>query len=462
MGNLGVAILTLKNARETAYGKAMWLTIIACDILPLDKNGVPEPPSGVSVYRSPEAKAGKRITLIPKFEDNAAAPIQDEDGKIIDRSKPDPNILGNTASDGVSRIFPSAFQSIAELASVLRHERVHFAQYTGAGRLSAENSTPGERELAAYKEEQRLMDEDILKFTQDAKARQKKRLAFMIAQKERQAKAERAKIDREKGKLIAEASIVSHSKGSLKEIMDGAAKLADMMAAAAKERHLMALKQVANLACSEASNSRLLDELRQGFDELHFLPATAYPPEAAPKVYSCGEYLLWGILDRLRNGGALDLKRLRYMAADTSFGIERSNRKPLPPIVIVIPAPQPPDATFPRRDLAMNLWELASVSCETPLKVTREFFAEMLVDFPDGSNYAKIRKNVEPGCTWELFSILSEKNVKHEALDYDWLGQKVAELKSPGGGSNGGQGGPSEPNRGSWPGNGPRLNPPKF
>lgn len=460
VGNLYVKIQDLKKERQTANDKAIWLTINACGLLPTDKDGVPTPPEGVSVYRSPEAKAGKKITWIPRFEDADDFSVQDKDGNNIpERYKPGSNVFGNTASDGVSRIFPGAFTSVAELASIILHEKVHFEQNTTPG--LADKKTPGELEVLAYEEEKKLLEGGVLQFNPVAKARQQARLTVMIAQKTAQANAERAKVNRENGKRIDEFSILSHSKGDLKDIMDGAAKLAYMMAAAAKERHLIALYQLAYHACSEVSRSQPSDDLQLEFKELRFLPSTAYPPLSMTVSTACGENLHLELLEVLRNGGALDLISLKQGAA---MHQSRHNRlKPSPPIVPPVPtAPEPPGATIPGRTLAESLWDLAWVSCETPLKVTREFFAEKLVGFPDGSDYSKRFNNATPGCAKELYLILSDKNVKRDTVDFDWLGQKVTELKSPGGGSNGGQGGRSEPHRGSPPGNGPRLDPPDF
>ncbi len=105
--------LSLKEMREAPCRRALWLTIKAYGLLPFEGDK-PILPSGVSSLRSPEI--GKTITWVPVFEEKIPFTLQNAVGKISFTNVDLINTAGNTASDGVSRIFPEAFTSPAALA----------------------------------------------------------------------------------------------------------------------------------------------------------------------------------------------------------------------------------------------------------------------------------------------------------------------------------------------------------
>jgi len=108
------------NASIAAYRQALWLTIRAYDILPF-ADEIPIMDEGISVVASPEK--GKKIVWIPMEAEYGEYIVQDALGhRLRKRREIDERILGNTASDGVSRIFPSAFTSPGELALIINHE----------------------------------------------------------------------------------------------------------------------------------------------------------------------------------------------------------------------------------------------------------------------------------------------------------------------------------------------------
>ncbi|MEQ1919055.1 MAG: hypothetical protein ABL955_07635, partial [Elusimicrobiota bacterium] len=222
--SLDSALTRLNRDRKAAYEQAMWLTMRAYDIIPFADNE-PILDDGVSVLRSPEN--GKHITWIPIFDDVGPKPDQDEFGRNPGIRKVGPNIAGNTASDGVSRIFPGAFNSPAELASILVHEQLHVRQNTTPG--MGDTMTTAELEVEAYEEEERLLHDDVLGYSKDAIARQKKRLTEALDGKDGKpgkralAKAERAAADKHNGgKPLPERSLASHAEDEIKRLVSEA------------------------------------------------------------------------------------------------------------------------------------------------------------------------------------------------------------------------------------------------
>lgn len=217
----------LYDRRSTEYSQAMWLTIRAYDIIPFADN-FPILDEGVSVIRSPEK--GKKLTWIPVFDDFLGASVQDEFGNIVDFRYVDPRAAGNTASDGVTVMFPRAFDSPVELASYLIHEQFHFTQNTKSGNGDAK--TTAELEVAAYEEELRLVRDDILGFPEEIKTRQLARLNEVlngkkgekgkkgVLGKRAKAKQERAEADRNRGgQPLPERSYVSHHEDQIADLV---------------------------------------------------------------------------------------------------------------------------------------------------------------------------------------------------------------------------------------------------
>lgn len=200
------------------YEQAIWQTIRAYGILPFDQNGQPILPRGTSVLASPEKD--KPIAWIPVFEDIGIKPQQNEFGRTSPIRIVGTDVLGNTASDGVSRIHPGAFTSPAELASIINHEYRHFKQITTRG--EADVKTAAELEVEAYEEEKRLLDQNVLGFTSEEKDYQQGRLKDLIHKKTALAAKQRAAADRNGGSFRPEPSYPSHSQVDIDSLVEKA------------------------------------------------------------------------------------------------------------------------------------------------------------------------------------------------------------------------------------------------
>jgi hypothetical protein len=218
---LEIEIAALGKEQKNAAEQAMWLTARAYDIIAFADNE-PRLDAGVSVIRSPEKD--KRIAWLPVFEDIGVKPVQDEFGRIVGTKKILPKNAGNTASDGISRIFPGAFTSPVELASYLIHEQRHFKQITTKNVGDAK--TTAELEVEAYEEEQRLLTEDVLGYPPAISERQQIRLTGLLEGDSKgpgfrvKAKEERAAVDKTRGgRPLPERSLVSHSEDEINSLI---------------------------------------------------------------------------------------------------------------------------------------------------------------------------------------------------------------------------------------------------
>lgn len=144
-------IARLMKVRKNAAEQALWLTIRAFGIIPFVDN-LPMLDEGTSFLRSKEK--GKHIKWLPIFADTIELPLQDENGDPAGDRDANPNVVGNTASDGVSRILPEAFSSPEMLASIIIHEQRHFIQNITAG--EGDKKTTAELEVEAYEYEWRF------------------------------------------------------------------------------------------------------------------------------------------------------------------------------------------------------------------------------------------------------------------------------------------------------------------
>lgn len=106
----------LMDVRKHAAEQALWLTMRADGIIRFADN-VPILNEGKSVLRSKEK--GTSITWIPIFADTIELPLHDENDNFVKMRDANPDVVGNTASNGISRILPEAFSSPEMLASVI-------------------------------------------------------------------------------------------------------------------------------------------------------------------------------------------------------------------------------------------------------------------------------------------------------------------------------------------------------
>ncbi|MEK7692234.1 MAG: hypothetical protein AAB425_14555, partial [Bdellovibrionota bacterium] len=218
-------IARLKKVQKNAAEQAMWLTARAYDIIPFVDN-VPILDKGISVLRSKEI--GASITWLPIFDEIGPKPLQYEDGTDAGTRKAKPDVAGNTATDGMSRIFPGAFSSPEMLASIIIHEQQHFIQNVTDG--EGNKKTTAELEVAAYEYEWRIMK--VLGFSGESERSQKKRLTEIlngkkgvkgqkdIIGKRKQAEEERAQANKFNGGLPPpELRIVSHSEVEIESLI---------------------------------------------------------------------------------------------------------------------------------------------------------------------------------------------------------------------------------------------------
>lgn len=218
----------LSKVQKDAAEQALWLTIRAYDIIPFADNE-PMLDDGISVLRSPEK--GKRIAWLPIFEKEGRKELQDEFGNYAGFRTVGPRNAGNTASDGISRIFPAAFDSPVQLASFIIHEQVHFTQNTTRGK--GDVKTTAELEVEAYEAELRLLNdsENVLGYSDEIKRIQLKNLTEILdgrkgkkgekdaIGKRKLALDERAALIRSGALLPApERSFPSHSEEELKRL----------------------------------------------------------------------------------------------------------------------------------------------------------------------------------------------------------------------------------------------------
>lgn len=216
-------IARLSKIQKEAGEHAMWLTIRAFGILKFEGN-VPVYPHGRSVLFSPEEK--KDIRWMPIFEDEGIKNLQNAAGQPDGVRTATKKVAGNTASDGVSRIFPAAFDTPATLASVIIHEKIHFRQNTTPGK--SDKKTTAELEVEAYEEELRPVNDprNELGYSDDEKAAQTDNLMGILeggkGQKGKRelAREERAIADRNyMGIPLPERSQLSHTEEELRKLV---------------------------------------------------------------------------------------------------------------------------------------------------------------------------------------------------------------------------------------------------
>lgn len=289
-------LVALAKDRKDAYEKAIWLTLRAYDILPF-RYGQPALPGGKTSLPSPERRDSRTIAWIPVFEDKQMYRIQDENGKVVLIGTIDDD--ANTASDGVSRIWPGAFVSPVELASLLFHEKMHFEQFTDPRRAA---KTSGEMELEAYKAQKRLLENGPLVFTAEEAARHRAAIDEKLAYKEKQVAREKARLAR--GEKPIEASIQSHTAVEIDDLITQARLQVQIANKDHDERLQRWLVDAARRSCDDSGSV--------GQEELDGLP-TPYgfmgnlaAPDLRAECMKAYDYLIDGGRD------AETLRRLSY------------------------------------------------------------------------------------------------------------------------------------------------------
>lgn len=220
-------LVRLKRERKAAYEQAMWRTIKAYEIIPIVDND-PLLPSGFSVERS--TQNGKSVKWIPIFDEIGVKPRQDEFGNTADPKEFSEINAGNTASDGVSRIFPSAFDNPSVLASYIIHEVRHFWQMVTPDK--GDKMTASELEVEAYEEELRLLNDpdNPLGYTVETRRDHAAHLKEMLEGDgkrnpgfRKSAKKERAEANKKRGGLpLPGLSIVSFSTAEIDSLVEQA------------------------------------------------------------------------------------------------------------------------------------------------------------------------------------------------------------------------------------------------
>lgn len=254
---INLKISLLEKAQKNAAEQALWLTARAYDIIPFADN-LPILDEGTSVLWSKEK--GASITWLPVFEENGKKNLQDESGAPAGFRTVGSGIAGNTASDGISRVFPAAFSSPEMLASVIIHEQRHFIQNTTDG--EGNKKTTAELEVEAYEEEWRLME--VLGFSGDSKRSQKRRLTEIldgkkgvkgqedIIGKRKLAAEERAAAKKFNGGLPPpETSIVSHSKVEIDSLIQQAKDQIEIAQRDHDERLRNTLRTLTDRSCED-------------------------------------------------------------------------------------------------------------------------------------------------------------------------------------------------------------------
>lgn len=420
-------IARLKKVQKNAADQALWMTIRAYGIIPFEDNS-PNLPKGISFLRSPEI--GKEITWIPVFEDKRTFEIQDAAGNIVKTLKLDD--AGNTASDGVSRLFPEAFISPVILASYIIHEKIHFEQFTDP--LRGPVKTPGELEVEAYKTEQKLLNEGPLVFSAYERTLQEAYIAKNLRKRNAQVLHERA--ERAKGNPPLDVSIISRPKVEIDGLIQQAKNQIEIAQRDHDDRLRNTIKRLTQRSCANPGS------VSQA--ELAALPR----PYRADYWMSNGPGHCHGVYAYMAQGGT-DAEYLRRMST------------PLVPInpnphIPAVPAPvqgiSAPPAPF--RNVLPDLKEFAIAACHAPEQVALEEYLYRPYDHSAGAydgNAANLLATDLGICPKQLFKqlIATIRAGQGATIDRHWIRSKVADY-TPGTGTSPGYVDPSPapPNRG--------------
>lgn len=439
-------IARLKKVQKNAAEQAIWLTMRAFDIIQFEGNE-PILPKGYSFLDSPEKRNGIKITWLPIFEDNGRKEMQDAEGNPAKFRIVDNKIAGNTASDGISRIFPSAFDNPVQLASYIIHEKRHFTQNTTDG--EGNKKTTAELEVEAYEEEQRLLIDDVLGYPEEIAIDQEKRLiALLFGEKGKKgqkdikgkrelAREERAAADQFRGGVPPpEVSQLSHSPVDIDGLIQQAK---DQIVIAQRDHDDRLRNTIKRLTQRSCANPGSVSQA-----ELLALPR----PHRAHYWMSNGPGHCHEVYAYMAQGGT-DAEDLRRMST------------PLVPInpnphIPAVPAPVQgfpvPPAMF--ATVLPDLKDFAIAACHAPEQVALEEYLYRPYDHSAGSrdgNAANLLATDLSVCPKQLFKqlIATIRDGQGATIDRQWIRSKVAAY-TPGTGTSPGYVDPSPapPSRG--------------
>lgn len=409
-------IVILEKAQKNAAEQALWLTARAYDIIPFADNE-PILDEGTSVLRSPEK--GKRISWLPIFEKEGRKELQDEFGNYAGFRTVGPRNAGNTASDGISRLFPAAFDSPVQLASFIIHEQVHFTQNTTRGK--GDVKTTAELEVEAYEAELKLLNdsENILGYSDEIKRIQLKNPTEILDGKKgkkgekdsigkrKLARDERAALVRSGALLPApERSLPSHSEEEIKRLVKEAKAQILIAQRDHDERLRNTLRRLTARSCKNPGSvtQAELNELPRPHRR-EFLLEDAVPvgPESCSDVYFY-----------LGEGGA-DANILRIKALSSS----------LPRTPADGPAPLHPIKPKFFRSIFPEIKEFVVAACRNARKIPyiSDHYGNYSVTDSDDRT-ARALMAGQDNCAQQLFYRIIERtraNGGYFALTSDWV-----------------------------------------
>lgn len=308
VASISKKIAAREKIRKKAADQALWMTIRAYGILEFAGND-PIYNHGTSVLLSKEK--GREISWLPIFDDIGEKDRQDSEGRPDGTHVVEPRIAGNTASDGVSRIFPAAFDSPADLASIIIHEQVHFVQNITPGK--GDLKTTAELEVEAYNEELRLATTNELGFPENLRLLQIDRVngILKVGDSKHPAKEDLAKIERAEADLnrngipLPARSLLSHTEEKIRELVAQAKAQVEI----AQKEHDRVLRlswlDYAKRTCADPESVTQDDvDALPAPDKEHYVREMPYPTDPRPcmKVYL---YL---------GGGGRDAEAIRNIA----------------------------------------------------------------------------------------------------------------------------------------------------
>ena len=451
---------------QVAYQKATRVALPSYGIVPVDDRGYPVMPTGASAFPGYD---NRLATWVPVYTQAFREKDRSQlllNGKNVHDPITEPGAVASTSPDGVTIIF-GRFRTAAEYATMLYHERIHYDQLTTKGR--GDVLTASQREMEAY----RIGLNDLEDFGFDKATEDQLRASLKTsqikyqlrdAQEKKESRSVSEKLKRflygDKLRTPVSQYVVPHSPDELVKIRDEAEAFERKVRKDTADRRLASLKALARRACANPSSVTQQELMTMKLPSGEELPR--------PNIlasFDCVDKLYYDLIQFLLQGREPSAERIQEMAR-ANLPMDTSDIILVPPGVVIPDATLPDDPPTPVLTIPTvrdNLFSLAWAACEQSPELTRESIKDYLRGFPDGNGYGF--ENAKAGCAKDLVSILMDKNVNSrpgDTIDYDWLIQTAAGIKSPGGGSNGGQGQHSGPNRGSPPGSGPPLRPPDF
>jgi len=315
---------TLDRAqRNDAREKALWLTIRAYDILTFQYGGLVFP-TRVSVLRSPQN--GKKISFIPVVVGAGDYALQNEIGHSRGTVKLGVDESGNFASDGVARIFPSAFANPSALASTILHELEHFHQATTPG--VGDVLTPGESEVKIYDAQLADTESGFFPFTDVELDAETAYLKKNLKKRRAQAAKERAQVNRSGGLPVDAYSVASLPADAIKALADKARRQVQIAQADHDQRLRNELARLAFASCRSPGSvfQSALDDLPE-----HHSPFFANDGQPPANLGECGPAYYY-----LLNGGK-----------DSSELARRASPRVVPVTPVATPVPFVPAQPMP-------------------------------------------------------------------------------------------------------------------